>query len=483
MQEKKSEKKSFGRDVGKLVTGTIVAQAVGICLMPIITRIFGPDIIGSATVLISIVSVLTVVSCFLYDRAIILPREDKDAGALFLSAICILFVFSAVVTVVFLLFGDFILNLLNQDGLKPYIMIVPLLTFIDGLYLCFRYWNTRRKRFGTQAITQALQSVSGSVAKLGFGVGGLINPGSILFSQLAGQFIGTLILGFQIVRSDLQMIRSSVSLSNMKQQMKRYRKFPLIYTWSELLNSASASLPAFLLSAFFSSRIVGFYSLGHQILNLPLSFIGSSIGQVFFQRAAVAKHEGTLHSLVEDVVSMLMSISFVPFAVLIATGGTLFSVVFGAEWYEAGVFAQILALWSLIVFFTNPISTLVSVLEIQEFGLKMNILIFILRLVTLTIGGISGNIYLGLVLFMLSGVFFNGFYNYYVVKKSGGKFKNIWMRVRKYLVLGIGILAGLSCVQILPIPEIVLFVLCCVIVIMYEAVLFLRNPDIRSYIH
>ena len=208
----------------------------------------------------------------------------------------------------------------------------------------------------------------------GFGIDGFINPDSILFSQLAGQFIGTLVLGIQIVCSDLQVIRSSVSLSNMKRQIKRYWKFPLIYSWSELLNSTSGFLPAFLLSAFFSSRIVGFYSLGYQILNLPLSFIGSSIGQVFFQRAAVAKHEGTLHSLVEDVVSMLMSISFVPFAVLMAAEGTLFSVVFGAEWYEAGVFAQILALWMLIVFFTNPISTMVSVLEIQEFGLKMNIL-------------------------------------------------------------------------------------------------------------
>ena len=482
VESQKNDKKSFGRDVGKLVTGTIVAQVVGICLTPVITRIFGPDILGSATVLVSIVSVLTVISCFLYERAIILPKDDKDAGALFLSAICTLFAFSALVTVIFLLFGDLILNLLNQEELISYILIVPLLTFIDGLYLCFRYWNTRRKRFGTQAVTQALQSISGSVTKLAFGVSGLVNPGSILIGQLVGQLIGTLVLGFQILRSDLQVIRSSISLSNVKLQMKRYRKFPLIYTWSELLNAASSSLPAFLLSSFFSSAIVGFYSLSAQILSLPLSFIGSSIGQVFFQRAAVAKHEGTLHSLVEDVVSMLMSISFVPFAVLMATGGTLFSVVFGAEWYEAGVFAQILALWMLIVFFTNPISTLVSVLEIQEFGLKMNILIFTLRLVTLTIGGISGNIYLGLVLFMLSGVFFNGFYNYYVVKKSGGKFKNIWVKVRKYLVLGIIILMCLSCIQLLPIPDVALFVLCCVIVIVYEGVLFLKNPDIRSYI-
>ena len=104
--------------------------------------------------------------------------------------------------------------------------------------------------------------------------------------------------------------------------------------------------------------------------------------------------KGLWHSLVENLVLMLMSISFIPFAVLMAAGGTLFSVVFGAEWYEAGIFAQILALWMLIVFFTNPISTLVSVLEIQEFGLMIDILIFILRQVTLTIGGIYGNIWM-----------------------------------------------------------------------------------------
>ena len=39
-----TNKKSFGKDVGKLVSGTVVAQIVGICLIPIITRIFGPEI-------------------------------------------------------------------------------------------------------------------------------------------------------------------------------------------------------------------------------------------------------------------------------------------------------------------------------------------------------------------------------------------------------------------------------------------------------
>jgi len=41
-----SDKKAFGKDVGKLVSGTVVAQVAAILTIPIITRIFGPEIYG-----------------------------------------------------------------------------------------------------------------------------------------------------------------------------------------------------------------------------------------------------------------------------------------------------------------------------------------------------------------------------------------------------------------------------------------------------
>ena len=34
VESQKNEKKSFGRDVSKLVTGTVIAQVVGFCLTP-----------------------------------------------------------------------------------------------------------------------------------------------------------------------------------------------------------------------------------------------------------------------------------------------------------------------------------------------------------------------------------------------------------------------------------------------------------------
>ena len=73
--------------------------------------------------------------------------------------------------------------------------------------------------------------------------------------------------------------------------MKRYRKFSLIDTWSNLMNEVSWQLPVLMLSVFFSPVIAGLYSLGFQMIQMPMSFIGNSIRQVFLQRSAVAKKQ------------------------------------------------------------------------------------------------------------------------------------------------------------------------------------------------
>ena len=117
-QNQNSDKKSFGRDVGKLVTGTIIAQAVGICLTPITTRIFSPEIYGVASVFILIVGILTVISCMRYELAILLPKNQKEAGGVFLACIGVLICFTAVLIPVFLFFGEGVVNLFNAPELS-----------------------------------------------------------------------------------------------------------------------------------------------------------------------------------------------------------------------------------------------------------------------------------------------------------------------------------------------------------------------------
>ena len=476
----KSDKKSFGRDVGKLVSGTVVAQIIAVCLTPIITRIFSPDIYGVFSVFVSLVSIITVVVCLRYELAIMLPKDEKDAGAIFLLCLIILVCISVVCILIMFFFGEAIATLLGNPDLQSYLFLIPVAVFVDGLYLALRYWNTRRKRFGTQATTQALQSVSLNGVQLGLGLSGFVFPGSLVIGRISGNALGTLILAYQAVRTDLKLLRESFSLRRIWNQFIRYKKFPLIDTWGAWLNTLSGALPIFIFSIYFSSMDVGYYTLGYQILFIPMTLIGASIAQVFFQRASVAKHDGTLGELVTTVTSSLASIALVPFAIFAVCGGELFSVVFGSEWYSAGVYAQILTLWIFLVFTTSPISSLTSVLEIQGFGLKMNLITVVLRFAALVIGGIAGNIYLSLVLFMLSGVLLVGYSNYYYMKSSNGRIWDVFSHVKNYLLVSVILMVVFSLMVLCSIPNWIILIAAGVCLVIYELVLITRDKSVKK---
>ena len=481
-QNQNTDKKSFGRDVGKLVTGTIIAQAVGICLTPVITRIFSPEIYGIASVFISIVSILTVVSCMRYELAILLSKERREAGGVFLACIGVLLCFTAVLIPVFLFFGDLIVSLFNAPELSPFVLLIPLLVFIDGVYLALLYWNTRNKRFGTQAATQALQSITGNGCKLGLGLLGYVQALSLIIAQIIGQSLGTIILLVRALRADFKVLKESFSLSNIFYQMKRYRKFPLIDTWSNLMNVVSWQLPVLMLSGFFSPVIAGLYSLGFTMIQMPMSFIGGSIRQVFLQRSAVAKHNGTLPELVNEICSVLIMLSVMPFLLLGVVGGDLFGLVFGSEWYEAGVFAQILALWAMIWFVASIMSELIYVMEYQGFGFIYNVLNLSTRFLSLLIGGLAGSVYLGLFLFMVSGVFVYGFMGYVVVKHSGGSFAVIGRSVLRSVLLAIAGVTVVLGLKMVGVPSLIVCGVAVFVGVLYVGWLVKKERVVRGYV-
>lgn len=478
-----SSKKSFGIDVGKLVSGTIVAQVVGICLTPIITRIFSPEIYGVAAVFTSIVSIIVVISCLRYEMALLLPKEDKDAGAVFLACLLILFIVNMASLVVIWLFGNEIVMILNVPELKDYLFLVPLAVFIDGLYLALRYWNTRRRRFGTQATTQALQSISASGLKLGFGALGYVNAGSLIVGQIIGHGIGTLGLLYHAVRYDLQLIKSGFSKRQILDQIIRYKKFPMFNIWAALMNTISWQLPVLMLTSYFSSSIAGFYALGLMMIQMPVNLIGASISQVFFHRASVAKENHYLSELAGDTCSTLFIFSVLPFILLSLVGGDLFGIVFGSKWLEAGVYVQILGLWALVWFVTSPLTTIAIVLEKQEITLIYNIIILITRFASLFIGGIYGNVYLALFLFAASGIVVYGGIGYLcVIVWAKASIRTIWKQIQQPIFVSFGLAIIAFIVTLLPLSSISTCVIVILIGLIYLIYIMKTQPLIRAYI-
>jgi len=191
--------------------------------------------------------------------------------------------------------------------------------------------------------------------------------------------------------------------------IRRYRKFPIFSSWAGILNTLSWQLPVLMFGMFFSPTVVGFYALGFRILQMPMSLVGSAIGQVFHQRAAEVYLQGSLAPLLEGLMKRLLMVILFPMLMLTVIGRDLYIVVFGQAWAEAGVYTQILSVWAIVWFVSSPLSTLYGVMGKQAQGLALQVAVFISRLVSIGVGAYYGSVTLSLILFSVSGFFVYGY--------------------------------------------------------------------------
>ena len=150
------------------------------------------------------------------------------------------------------------------------------------------------------------------------------------------------------------------------------------------------------------------YGFTIRFLAIPMVLIGSAIAQVFTKQAVSAKAEGRLANFLENVLRSLIAFGMFPMLV-IGMIARLLKVIFGPQWVEAGVYAQIIVVWMIVWFVSTPLFNVFYVFEKQDYYLAFSIIVFILGCVALVVGGMLGNARWALALFALSGILTHGY--------------------------------------------------------------------------
>lgn len=399
------------------MSGSVIAQILAVLLIPIITRLYTPEDYGLFSLILAITAIIAIFSSLSYQLAIMLPKEDEDAAHI--VALCgILILFSSILTgVICIFFADTLANALNVPALTHYLWCVPFLVFFTAIFSVLSYWNSRRKRFGVYAIAQVTNSLSGKSVQIGTGIS-YASPFGLILGSIVGFFCAILVMmkGF---RGDLEFFKNTTK-RRMKELAIRYKKFPLLNSFSTTANTVSTQITPIIFTFFFNPTIVGYYAIALQVVSMPMQLIGNAIGQVFFQRASEENNRtGNIKNIVTELHQRLLRIGVFPTLLLMVLGPQLFSFVFGKAWGDAGVYAAILAPWFLLVFITSPLSTLFTVFERLGINLAINTLVLLSRILVLFIGGCIGDPIITLVLFSLTGVLFVGGSNYYILRMAG----------------------------------------------------------------
>lgn len=468
----------FITNVLKLVSGSVIAQALGIILIPIITRLYSPGDFGAFQTFLAISSILAVLSCLSYQLAIMLPKEDEDSANIVALCFILICATSLISGGVFFLLADWVGEVLNTPDLSQYLIFLPVVVFLNGLFLVVNYWLSRRVRFGAAATAQVANSVSSKVVQIGAGFWSA-SPLGLIVGLIVGYGSGLLVM-LRGIREDLSLFRA-VRRSNIKRLAARYKRFPLFTSWSTVANSASVQVAPLMLASFFSPAVVGFYGMAHVVVNMPMSLIGSATGQVFFQKASEEKNRtGSVKTVVREVHQRLISIGVFPILVLMIIGEELFALVLGAQWYTAGEYARILAPWIFLVFVASPLSTIFSILEKQTVGLAFNLLIFVSRITVLYIGGIYGDPIFALVLFSFTGVVFFGWYNLYILKISGLPYGSGLEDFFRFILIAFVVAIPLIIVKYLSLPLYILLIVAGVVTLIYYAIVISRDAILKK---
>ncbi len=472
----------FASDVFKLVSGTAVAQVIGILTAPLLSRLFAPEAFGIAALFTSVVAVIGVFTTMRYERAIMLPATDEEAANLVGVSLTITLIISALTAVLIWVAKDPLLRILNAPELAPYLPLTALGAFFSSVIVTLNYWHSRLKRFGRMSVVRITNSVVTTTTTIAVGYAGYVSGGSMIGARLTGQAVAMGVLGGQIWKADNGLFRSAINKEMMLSGIKRYRKFPFYTTWATLLNTVSWQLPTFLLSAYFSTEIVGFYSLGFRIVQLPMSLIGRSISQVFFQRTSEANHQGSLAALVESTFRQLTLLGLFPMILLSFIGADLFAVFFGPTWREAGIYLQILSPWAFVWFISSPLSFLGTVFEKQEFSLLINGMIFITRLISLIIGGMLGNVRLALFLFSASGILVYGYFVVWLMNLVDIHWSHILKVLLPQLLLIIPVGGIMAYLKFVRADSLVILGVAFLLGLSYAVGLIVFVPDIRNTI-
>ncbi|HSN50155.1 MAG TPA: oligosaccharide flippase family protein [Bacteroidales bacterium] len=346
----------FLRNTFQLVIGTGIAQMITILISPVITRLYSPEAFGSFSFFIAVVGAFVLIATLRYEVAIVFPPEEKEAVNIAVISGIIAFVFSLVLLAgVLLLWFFYPPYRAIEPFLRHGLFLLPLMVLFLSVSNIIQNWLVRQKRFRTISISKVINSFANNGLILLFGL-----AGAGVWGLVFGNFIGLILFLSYLVYRLFVEDKPKAKLydrSSLKTLARRYRDLPTSNTFQALLELVQASGIIYLSRIFFTSATVGLYALSLRILQAPLWLIGSSISQVYMKEAAekVNKSVPLRPTLINTL--KLGVLTALPILIgLLVAGPWLFSVVFGENWREAGVYARILSPWMFFDFLRYCVS-------------------------------------------------------------------------------------------------------------------------------
>lgn len=423
-------KSGFLRNIATVAGGTAAAQIVTVAFSPLITRLYGPEAFGLVGTFMAMVMLVGPLAGLAYAQAIVLPRSDAEARALLALSLLSGLVVTGLAAAAFGGWHRQIADAVGFTAASTWLLLAPVMTLLGAVSDPLQQWLVRKRQFRAISRVAMLQAVVTNTSKAAIGLVLAIAPVLLMLTVLGSAF-NALLLWLAARRATIAGDdRSSAgaygpAAVSLVDAATRYRDFPIYRAPQVWLNSASQSIPPLMLATLAGPAAVGAYAVARTVLALPGTLISGAVGTVFLPRLVEAGHRAErLRPLVLKGTAGLALVGLLPFGVVIATGPSLFGLVFGAEWIIAGEFARWLALWLFFGFINTPSVQAIPILGLQGPFLVYEIVSISSRAGALVLGQlVLGSALAAVALFSIVGALGNLFLIGWIAVSSGTRLR------------------------------------------------------------
>ncbi len=368
----------FARYVSVLMAGTLGAHLITVAGIPVTTRLYSPEAFSILGVYSGILSILLTLATLSLHIGIPIADTHRRALGLVAGAGLVLLANITLLSLVLLVAGDLIIELLNRPDFTPYLLLLVPGLLLGGCYATLQMWFSRQKQFALVATTRVLRSAGGTGTQLAFGFAGG-GPVGLVLGHLLYNGLGVFGLLRRFMHDERASLRQ-LTRADLVKSLRRNRSYAYFTTIENLANVAAIQLPVLAIAANPSAGEVGLLYLAQTVMMLPMMLIGSSVGQVFIAEAPQHYRDGSLWPFTKRVLRGL-TLAGVPLLALVGVlAPFLAGPILGQDWERTGELIAWITPWMVLQFLYSPLSTIFYVTERQSLAMVLQIFGLVLRL-------------------------------------------------------------------------------------------------------
>ncbi|MBQ9472985.1 MAG: oligosaccharide flippase family protein [Bacteroidales bacterium] len=390
----------------------MAAQVVSLLAYLVLTRIFSPEDFGLYNIFLSYIEVLVIISTCKYELAIVVADNDNEALSLARFTLWLNAIVSLLLLVVTTCLVAFNAMPGKSEALGWIALLVPVLVYFTGSSRVYSNICNRWHRYGQIALSETVNAVGAALAKVLFGLAGLLTVGMPLGTVL-GKVAGN--INYRIELRRLRQHKSSPACSNdnvldnttkksMLAAARQHARFPRYVATKDFINSLSANLPLLWLALYFDKAEVGLFALALTCTFRPVNLLNTAFEKVLYAR--VAEKVRARQCIRHDVwrfVAIVSAAALLPMLAVWIFAEPLCSLLFGGRWSGCGFYVRCLLPWVFVILSSSSLCFISNVFGRQRTEFYFYMVLLALRVAAMVAGLWTGSFKLAIALFAASG--------------------------------------------------------------------------------